>query len=476
VNGIGDINNDGYDDMMITSYSEWQGKVGSYLIVFPSKQQWISNIPSFLPSSSPSSMRPTSYPSEDDHPINLPSSVPSSFPSSSPSFRNTVTSSRSPTFLSSNRPSKPPTLFPSLFPTFIQTFKPSPVPSRLPTHTGTPSVIPSIFPTTLYPTKRPSLRPSSSAHPSFFPTSYPSLSASSQGRTVVITSGGDYAGGNGEENLVIASTKDVIIKGNQGKKHFIITSSVVNNITITILDFKEGDVLDFSQLTGVASVPFSYFYTTNPLTFVVKSPVDIRIILSSHSDYDLQAKNLMLPSSGSSLSSSASSSSSLSVSFGSLSTIYVVVPLLGLFALVAFLLNSRGGPVIRKHKEKEKDNEQSLSDDLNFTLSDEIDGLSFSNSSFAKSFFSNEISGDEDIFHPIIGERDVNVRNEDFYADNEPSVDEDFSFEDEMVDDDLYNDGMIDDDLHNDEMVVDDLHDDELMKSDETEHYNDHIK
>jgi hypothetical protein len=423
VNGIGDINSDGYDDMMITSYSEWQGKVGSYLFVFPNKQQWISNIPSFLPSSSPSSASPTSTPSNRLLPVHLPSSFPSflSFsPSSSPSFKNISTSSRSPTFVRSSRPSKSPTFSPTVFPTIISTSNPSPVPSVFPTRTLLPSAVPSFSSTTLPPTRKPSCKPSSSPRPTVLPTSYPSLSASSQGRSVPITSGGSYEGGDGEESLLISSTKDVIIKGNQGKKHFIFFASIVDNVTITILDFKteEGDVLDFSQLTTTNS--FIYSYSTNPLMFLVSSPINIRIILSSHSDYDLQAKNLILPSSVSS-SSSSTSAPSLYTSAHSLMVISVVVPLLALFIFLAFLLNSHGSHVNRKQREKDHSSEfdqpkEEFDDNLSVTISDDIEGISI-NDSFGDSFFGDEFSDDDDdnTVHSIV--KNADFRYEDMYDD-----------------------------------------------------------
>jgi hypothetical protein len=374
VNGIGDINNDGYDDMMITSYNEWQGKIGSsYMMVFPTKQQWISNIPSFVPSSSPSSavVFPTSFPST-ELPTSLPSFLTSS-PTSFPSFRNT-SSSRSPTYYRSVRPSRIPTLVPSLFPTLITTVKPSRFPSDYPSHTLSPSFIPSISSTTNLPTKKPSFKPSSSHHPSASPTSHPSLSASSQGRTVSITSGGSYEGGNGEENLVISSKKDVTIKGNQGKKHFIISSIATDYVTITILDFKseEGDVLDFSQLDST-----SYSYSTNPLTFVFSSlssspSFSIRVILSSHSDYDLNPENVIFPSSSSSsLSSSSSSSSSFkSMKLTSPSRMFmtVICLLFGLFVILALMLNYNRR-VSRLQREKNKPSHVDISNVQGSSLS-----------------------------------------------------------------------------------------------------------
>jgi hypothetical protein len=371
VNGIGDINNDGYDDMMITSYSDWQGKSGfSYLMVFPNKEQWISNIPSLIPSSSPSSgvsASPTSFPSSVGIccPTGLPSVLsefPSSLPSSLPSFKNASASSRTPTFLTSVKPSRVPSFLLSIVPTIVPSFKPSLVPSVSPTHTFSPSLIPSISPSTCLPTKKPSFKPSSSSYPSFSPTSLPSLSASSQGRAVLINSGGNYEGGIGDEVLVISSKNDIIIKGNPGKKRFVISSSIGNNVTVTILDFncedefEDNDVLDFSQLATSASSSFSYSYSTNPLTFLVASyfpDLTIRIILSSHSDYDLNEDNIILPS-FSLFSSSTSTSSSFESLHISSEFTGVVIPLIGLFVILVFLLNYRRRGYLANNKKEEK--------------------------------------------------------------------------------------------------------------------------
>jgi hypothetical protein len=416
VSGIGDINSDGYDDMMITSFNDWQGKIGSsYMMLLPNKQQWISNIPSFLPSSSPSfviTASPTSSPSKG---ICCPTSLPtfiSQVPTSVPSFKNTSTSSRAPTFLTTLKPSRFPTFLGSVIPTVVPTVKPSRFPSFSPTQTCSPSLIPTASPTTRLPTKKPSFKPSSSSDPSFFPTSHPSLSASSQGRTVEITSGGFFEIGNGEENLVVSSKKDVTIKGNQGKKRFIFSRNLANNVTITILEFNsEGDVLDFSQFATSSSSSFSYSYSTNPLTFFVASSpptLSIRIILLSHSDYDLQDDNIILPSS--SLFSSSSSSSSLSFESLQISSDFlsVVIPLFGILAIFATLMRYHRSRYYIKKKQQEEAEEKwrenadlvvdddKFIDDLSITDNpEEMDEIDVDNS-YNSSLLNEQFSHDSD--------------------------------------------------------------------------------
>jgi hypothetical protein len=110
-----------------------------------------------------------------------------------------------------------------------------------------------------------------------------------------------YEGENGSQQITIASQTNIHIKGNQGKKHYIISPSTGSNITITIEDFKsslaeetsgEGDLLDFSQL---AYSSFSYYYSTDPLTFHLLPPYHVIIVLSSHSSYDLHSGDVLFP-------------------------------------------------------------------------------------------------------------------------------------------------------------------------------------
>jgi hypothetical protein len=282
VSGIGDINNDGLADMMITSYKEWQGKVGSYLINYPTKQQWISNLPSLLPSSSPTSIPFSSVPSQD--------SVPSNFPTFFDSFSRVPTlanSNQTPALQQTTKPSRMPI---TKSPTVLPSKKPCIIPTGVPMATSLPTFLPTVYPS------RPSRK--FTPRPFFFPSSSPSSSVSSPGRTVILTEGGYYEGENGAEQIIIASQTNIHVKGNKGKKHFVISPSTGNSITITIEDFKssleevtgQGDVLDFSELSS-----FTYFYSTNPLTFNLLSPNHIIIILSSHSSYDLGSENALYP-------------------------------------------------------------------------------------------------------------------------------------------------------------------------------------
>jgi hypothetical protein len=304
VSGIGDINDDGLTDMMITSYTEWQGKLGSYLVQYPTKQQGISSILSLLPSSFPTPMSLSSVPSS----IPSQNRAPSNFPTFIDSFSRVpvlANSSQAPTLQQTTKPSRMSiTKSPSRAPTVLPSKKPSLIPIGIPVASSLPSLLPSVYPSSSI---RPPGKPTQTSRPSFFPSSSPSLSASSQGKSIVLSEGAVYEGANGAEQIIIASQANILIKGNQGKKQYIISPSTGNNITITIEDFKssleeetgQGDVLDFSELSA-----FTYFYSTDPLTFHLLSPNHIIIILSSHSSYDLGSENVHYPATTSTTSES----------------------------------------------------------------------------------------------------------------------------------------------------------------------------
>jgi hypothetical protein len=363
VSGIGDINNDSLDDMMITSYNEWQGKLGAYLVEYPTKQQWISNIPSFLPSSSPTS---TSY-------ISVPSSVPSQmlFPSSFPTvlesfsaIPTSINSSATPTFHQTVKPSRMPiTKSPSRSPTLFPSRRPSAIPTAIPMASSVPSFSPTVHPSI---SKSPSTKPAHTCRPSYFPSFFPSFTSSllvsSEEGTVVLTEGITYEGENGSQQITIASQTNIHIKGNQGKKHYIISPSTGRNITITIEDFKssleeetrvDDDLLDFSQL---ASSSFSYFYSTDPLTFHLLPPYHVIIVLSSHSSYDLHSEDVLFPSASSTASEYGHYSyNPMESKFFSKKVILLIACVPSVLLVTFLLLNcrrKRTGKLIKKENEK----------------------------------------------------------------------------------------------------------------------------
>jgi hypothetical protein len=133
VTGVGDVNSDEIDDLMITSFYDWQGKGNAYLMAFPRN---ISAPPTFFPSSSPSS-RPSFSPSTSPTTVIYPTNRPSKL--------------TPPPVLAINETHKPTVFIPV-------TAKPSQKTS-LPTvkKTSVPSIGPS---TTMKPTRKPTVTPS----------------------------------------------------------------------------------------------------------------------------------------------------------------------------------------------------------------------------------------------------------------------------------------------------------------------------
>jgi hypothetical protein len=169
VGGPGDVNGDGIPDIMISSYEHWQEKGNSYIMIYPDRNS-VSPPATVTPSS-----QPTSTPSFS------PSSAPTNnlYPSSTPTFEGTTTNQLPPVNEATFPPFLPKTQSPTLAP---KTSKPTRTPSKKPsTHSPTvktnpPSVIPSRNPIA-NPTRKPSMIPTT-VEPSRSPTNHYSTSAS----------------------------------------------------------------------------------------------------------------------------------------------------------------------------------------------------------------------------------------------------------------------------------------------------------
>jgi hypothetical protein len=458
VNGIGDINDDGITDFMITNYNDWQGKTGSFLITSP--KQWISNYPTIIPtviSVAPSTFTPSSFPT----------SLPTIFILMSNDTNSSLlmNETRIPSIFPSPKPSKfPLTVLPTVSPSFVPTLYPSYQPSIAPS-TSVPTVVPSRVPS-----HRPTRIPSASKTPSFDPTSTPSLSIFSQGKTFAISSGGFYEGHIGNETILIASIENLVISGNQGQKRYVFSSRIASagkNVTIIINDFDNmKDMLDFSQFPS--SLIFNY--AIDPLTFIFSSsgassssfssslPFSIVIILSSHSDFDLFSQNMILTSSSFSSSSSTSTSSTITLRFSFTSEVIVaVVVLFGLFVVVlSFLHWEKIGTLLKKPLIR-KSIKRALSEvNVDIEEQDQYESLSFSDSVIHSSFFPSDGSGDNQL-EDINDDKDIDRLDLlelldllDLYDEDEHSdhLDDDG---DDLVDDDDDDD---DDDNNNNGLLI----------------------
>jgi hypothetical protein len=290
VGGPGDVNGDGIPDIMIGSYQQWQGKGNSYIMVYPRN---ITSPPTFLPSSQPSS-------------------VPSHFPTSLPSFKiNDPTSTPITVKEATDLPASGRSTFPPFLPTSQRpsvapkTSKPFRIPSlkpstRLPTtKTNNPSFSPSRKPT-VNPTKRPPTRiPSRTAttgsFPSTFPTSVPSMtpsvSLSTPFQETTIDSSGAYTVPNGNVKYTISGEGSIEITSNDNSNdggRKIYTILPSKNI-ITIANFhKKYDQISLIHFPYLHSVN-DLVYRTNPLQIFLSN--EQKLILVSIDETELTEDN-----------------------------------------------------------------------------------------------------------------------------------------------------------------------------------------
>ncbi len=361
VTEIEDVNDDGYDDVMLINYIDYVGKGNAYIISYPTT---VTSAPSFIPSSYPSSSPstpPSSRPSS-SQPSN--SFAPSSEEPTSPSSSG-IMSTRKPTIHHSIRPSnqprslspssKPPTMLPSLeltaSPTSVII---RPVPTRPPSiiPTRSPSLHPSINPTNISPV--PSTRPTSLLLPR---SDYEIRNVNES----TLAKDGIVSGKEGTNEIFEISSMSSdgkrrsgwsgTIIGGTGKKVYVIypkdPTQPVNRIILQDFD-KTADIIDLSLLFHVSSKT-QLSYLANPLTFFL--PDNQKIILSSHTTMDLSDSNFIFAQDDDSSSSSSSS-------FSSFFDVSVLVPIIILVVCVCALFIT----LWKKDKKEERLNEVKLND------------------------------------------------------------------------------------------------------------------
>jgi hypothetical protein len=325
-----DVNGDGIPDIMISSYQQWQGKGNSYIMVYPRN---VTTPPTFLPTSQPSStplISPTSLPSFRAHD-----------PTSTPTFQETtnepVSEGTFPPFLQATEK-------PSLAP---KTSKPSPVPSvksstRFPTiKTNQPSVSPTRKPTespTTKPTKAPKTKvpsrsPTGRRITSHFTTSIPSMasteSLSNTFQDVIIDKEGVYSELSGKMNFIISGEGSFEITSNGGgKKLFTILPS---KNTITITDFNK-------RFDQISLIHFPYLYSLNELVYRTK-PLQIflsteqKLIVSTLDATDLTEDNFIFQKTE----DSNGNKPNLNLNFSAIITLGILMGCIGLYGCVTKL-------------------------------------------------------------------------------------------------------------------------------------------
>jgi hypothetical protein len=165
VSTAGDINKDGYDDMIIGA-SYYSNNKGIVYVIYGANSGCVTSHPTGQPTSQPSSqpiLQPTGQPSK--QPVSFPTRQPSKQPTTPPTGKPTSQPSDQPLVLPTIHPSEQPTLYPTGRPSVLPTDQPSSQPILQPT--VQPSKQPASFPT-----GRPSERPSD--QPSGLPTGQPS--------------------------------------------------------------------------------------------------------------------------------------------------------------------------------------------------------------------------------------------------------------------------------------------------------------
>jgi hypothetical protein len=293
VAGLGDVNEDGLNDFLISSYYDWQAKGNAYLMTYPGNMTAFPTIqPSSRPSVSPSSSFPSSVPSSSSPSIHLdranaPSFSPATVRTVKPSLikvtpRPTKTPSFKPT---SHSPTFSPSLKKTISPTSV---KPTLVDSRRPSTNK---------PTTMKPSRSPSCFPTS--FPSFSPTRI-SVNESDFYRTIAILSNGSYLSEEGTKEFIVSGVGNYFFAGNNAKTIYTILpipALAINNkqkMIVTIKDFRNAqDVLNLVHFPDFHSLN-EITYTAAPLTLYL-SALQL-VILESHETMDLQEKNVFFAS------------------------------------------------------------------------------------------------------------------------------------------------------------------------------------
>jgi sugar lactone lactonase YvrE len=361
---IGDVNEDGISDLLITKYSNWRESGNSYLIKIPSK---LSSPPTIIPSSLPSS---------------LPSSVPSSSPSTnSPTVRETTKPTTfmpslqfnetlspaitlSPTVPPTTRkPTNHPQSKPSQKPILLLTRKPTTAPlspTLYPTFAIKPpsstSIKPTVSPTTNLPTQS---APLASSVPTALETS-----SSTDGEFAVIycdenadekeLKEGEERFCPGAENannqFILEATGNIRLTGGRQRNIYFILPTKNQHVTINNFNL-DNDIIDLTRFESIRGISDLGFFT-NPLVIVLSEQQQQQIIFPSLGDFKLTHRNFLLSSSHNGTDSLSSSSSLHSFDYS-----YVIamglIPFL--FLVVFFLLNFVKEDKSEEMKTKETD-------------------------------------------------------------------------------------------------------------------------
>jgi hypothetical protein len=267
VAGVGDLNGDGIADMMISDLTDWKTHSSAYLITSPSNMTYS---PSLQPSSSPTIAVATSFPS-----VRMTVDNNTFSPTKKPTFR--------PSYL-------PPSRIPTIGPTRLVISQGTARPSNG-KDTATPTITPTFgyhrlrgFPSTHSPTVSPTINC----------TIYTEITCPSQGQ---------YQGMNHTHYLfrITANTGIVKIIGNDDgeAKNLYVLYCPKNAVDVVISNFRVStDLISVVHLSeegnSYSSInDLTYSSKTGPLTLLFCSENKLQVILSSHTNFDLQGNNFL---------------------------------------------------------------------------------------------------------------------------------------------------------------------------------------
>jgi sugar lactone lactonase YvrE len=286
VTGVGDVNYDSVNDMMITSYYGWKGQSCAYVITSPPNMTFS---PSLQPSSQPTAAPIITY---------LPSSV-----------RNTSADNSSSVVINDNS---------SAIPSVVPTFRPS---SREPTLKPSGSIespsnvvyaVGTARPTLGKPSLEPTVTPTGGYHHlrggGFSPTTPPSLMPTINATTdyieTVCSDAGDYQGTN-ETNYkftVRASQGTINILGNDAgeAKNLYVLYCPSGQVNVVIKNFRlSTDIINVAHLSEAGFSYFAlkditYFSKEGLLTLLFCEKNKLQVLLTTfNSQFQLQESNFL---------------------------------------------------------------------------------------------------------------------------------------------------------------------------------------
>jgi hypothetical protein len=308
VAGVGDVNGDLINDMMISSYYAWKGQSCAYLITSPRNMTYS---PSLQPSSHPSQLFIADSPLR-NFITNNSSTIPSVAPTIRPSREPNLPPVLDPTFepsrpvtvtLGTARPSRQPTLRPLSDPTI------EPTRLVLTMRTARPTASSNEEKDSYHPTPTPTTRVSIVSHrlrgssPTVLPTMMPTINTTEY-RTIICDKPGMYEGNN-ETNykfVITANAGTVGIVGNDDGEanNLYVLYCPTDQVDVTIRSFRSStDVISVTHLSEgndftYASVnEVTYSENGGPLTLLFCSNNKLQVILASHTSFQLDESNFL---------------------------------------------------------------------------------------------------------------------------------------------------------------------------------------